>query len=201
MKPLYTQTKFPAPLPPVLQIARSPSLVGVLSALICLPLLLVFAGEARAQGQTAVPLAQEEHSTDFVFIEQNAAGSVREGKRKDFSVYRHLAPGTAHEDTWSFKLCIHGDAIVNPDPTFTSRYTSSGTYDYELWQWSAEVSMTSNCPAEFKYDSDQKRVDFQIYTIKDNIADSGETITPTISNVTNSNLAPGWASITITIND
>ena len=200
MKPLSTQAKFPAPLPPgSSNRPRSPSPAGVLSALICLPLLLGFAGEARAQGQ-GVPLDDDAHRTDFIFIGQKGAGSVSEGNRKDFSVHRILT--VENTANWGFRLCVPGTAIVNRNPTVTSRFTSSGPHDFELWQWSGPLKMNGNCASKtFSYAWNRQRVDFQIYPVKDNVAESGETITPTISQVSNTNLVSGWASISVTIND
>ncbi len=137
-----------------------------------------------------------------MFIGQEGAGSVREGNRKDFSVHRILT--VENNNNWSFRLCIYGAPMVNPNPTFTSRFTLSGPHDFELWQWSGPLKMTGNCASNtFSYSSTRQRVDFQIYPIKDNVADSGETITPTILEVPNSNtnLVSDWASISITIND
>ena len=61
--------------------------------------------------------------------------------------------------------------------------------------------MSGNCAARFSYSSTRERVDFQIYPIKDNEADSGEKIKVTISESSNTFIVPNWASIDITIND
>lgn len=174
----------------------------VLPALICLPLLLGFATEAWAQGQTVLLSDIDDDPLDIIYIDQDGAGSVNEGNRKDFSVRRILDPAAGNSGDWGFKLCVSGTATGNPNPTFTSRHTPSGTYDFELWQWSGPLKLSSSCASKtFRYSSDRERVDFQIYPIKDTVTESDETITPTISEPHNTDLVSDWKSISITITD